>query len=175
MDNKIKSNLLRMSIPGYRMHSQLFDNVLAGISETDAKQRIHGRTNHILWMAGNLVNCRYWLANALGFAEKDPHADLFDDAKALNETYAYPSLDALKAEWHKISPRLFDKLGNLTDDELLRSYPMGMGASFIDENYLNAVGMCISREDYLIGQISLMRKILGYDAMKYDIRPEINY
>lgn len=174
MEN-IKSNLVRVLIPSYRMHSQLFANVIEGISLEDAKQRINGRTNHVLWMVGNLVNCRYWLANALGLSEKDPNDALFADAKALDESFDYPQLENLKTEWHKISPLVFNKLCNLTDEELLRPYSIGMETSFIEENYLNAIGMCIDREEYLLGQLGLMRKILGYDAMKYQIDPNIPY
>jgi len=171
----IKSNLVKVLIPGYRMHSQLFNNVIDGIGLEDAKQRINGRTNHVLWMVGNLVNCRYWLANALGLSEKDPNESLFADAKALDESFNYPQLEELKLEWHKISPILFNKLCDLTDEELLRKFSIGMETSFIEENYLNAVGMCLGREDYLFGQLGLMRKILGYDAMKYDLDSTINY
>lgn len=174
MEN-IKSNLVRVLIPGYRMHSQLFNNVIDGISLEDAKQRINGRTNHVLWMVGNLVNCRYWLSSALGLSEKDPNESLFADAKALDESFNYPQLEELKLEWHKISPILFNKLCNLTDEELLRKFSIGMETSFIEENYLNAVGMCVDREEYLMGQLALMRRILGYDAMKYNLDANINY
>ena len=91
---------LAVIIPGYRMHSQTFNNMLAGIQEADAQVRIDNKTNHFTWMAGNLVNTRYWLAGILGLPEKDPHEDLFKDAKALDINAQYPSLDALKKEWH---------------------------------------------------------------------------
>lgn len=175
METKIKSNFLKIVIPAYRMRSQLFNNVLANINETDAKHRVNGRTNHILWMAGNLVNCRYWLGEALGLPYKDPHADLFSDAKALDENLNYPNLTALIGEWHKISPKLFDRLCNIIDDELLQPYSIGMETPFIEENYLNAIGMCLDREEYLFGQLGLMRRVLGYEAMKYDLDPSIKY
>lgn len=175
METKIKSNFLKIVIPAYKMRSQLFNSVLADINEVDAKHRVNGRTNHILWMAGNLVNCRYWLAEALGLPDRDPHADFFSEAKALNENLDYPNLKILKDEWHQISPKLFYKLCNATDEELLQPYTIGMGAPFIEENYLNAIGMCLDREEYLFGQLGLMRRVLGYNAMKYDLDPSINY
>lgn len=89
---------LEMSIPAFRMQTQTFDNVLNGIKEEDALKRVEGKTNHIIWMTGNLVNCRYWLANILGINDKDPYEDLFAQAKALNEKSSYPSLKILKSE-----------------------------------------------------------------------------
>ena len=50
-----KSKKLEVIIPAYRMHSQNFLNALDGISEEDALKRIEGKTNHIVWMAGNFV------------------------------------------------------------------------------------------------------------------------
>lgn len=166
---------LQLIIPAYRMHTQQFNNAIDGISEADALKRIEDRTNHIVWMAGNLVNCRYWLANILGIADKDPNEQLFKDAKALDPAATYPSLAALKEEWHKISPLLFQKLHTVTDAELDEAYPFGMGVGFVEENKLNMVGMCIGREDYLFGQIGLMRRILNYPGMKYDIDESIQY
>ena len=50
-----------------------------------------------------------------------------------------------------------------------------MGVDFVEENKLNMVGMTLDRVSYLLGQSALMRKVLGYDAMKYDMNPSINY
>jgi len=166
---------LQLIIPAYRMHTQQFNNAIAGISDADALKRIEDRTNHIVWMAGNLVNCRYWLAGILGIADKDPNEALFKDAKALDPAATYPTLASLTAEWHKISPVVFEKLGTVTDAELNEPYPFGMGVGFVEENKLNMVGMCIGREDYLFGQIGLMRRILDYPGMKYDVDESIPY
>lgn len=173
--DKPLSKTLAIVIPGYRMHTQMFNNMLNGIKETDAQKRIDNKTNHVTWMVGNLVNCRYWLANILGITEKDPHEDLFKDAKALDMNAKYPSLEELKKEWHKISPVLFKKLLTVEDTELREAFPFGMDVPFIEENKLNVTGMCLDRESYLFGQLGLMRKILGYEGVKYDVDENIDY
>jgi len=172
---KTKSAALQIIIPQFRMHTQLFDNVLHGISDTDASSRINGKTNHITWMAGNLVNARYWLGNLLGIEKEDPNSHLFKDAKALDPNADYPSLNALKSEWHVISPLVFEKLQNVTDEELSQPFSMGMNIDFVEENKFNMTGMAIDRESYLLGQLALMRRALGYDSMKYDFNKAINY
>ena len=174
MDNPI-SNRLDIIIPAYRMHTQSFNNALDGVSEEDAGIRIENVTNHITWMVGNLVNCRYWLANILGIADKDPNEELFKDAKALDMSLKYPALEELRKEWHKISPLLYQKLIKITDEELEKPYEFGMNVPFITDNKLNMVGMCIGREDYLFGQIGLMRRVLGYKGMSYDVDEKVNY
>ncbi len=175
MNTSPSSKMLQLAIPIYRMQTQLFNNAIAGIKDEDAKKRLQERTNHILWMAGNMVNCRYWLANLLGIANKDPFGQFFENAKSLDTAAGYPSLQQLKKEWHAISPLLFAKLISISDEELQSPFDFGMKVSFIEENKLNMVGMCVDRVAYLLGQMGLMRKALGYDAMKYDLDEKIMY
>ncbi|WP_207429399.1 DinB family protein [Pedobacter sp. SYSU D00535] len=166
---------LAIVIPGYRMHSQTFNNMLNDIQEADAQTRIENKTNHFTWMVGNLVNCRYWLAGILGLPEKDPNEDLFKDAKALDVNAVYPTLDELKKEWHKISPLVYQKLLHIDEAELMESYEFGMHVPYVEENKLNMVGMCMDRESYLFGQLGLMRKILNYPGVRYDVDDNLGY
>lgn len=175
MKKNPQSKLLEVIIPGYRMHTQMFDNALKAITEEDALRRIENKTNHIIWMAGNMVNCRYWLANVFGISDKDPNESLFAEGKALDTSLSYPSLENLKSEWHKISKLLYEKLLIVSDDDLHKSFDMGFNSDFIEENNLNMIGMCMDRISYLLGQIGLMRKMLNHTGTGYDINPEIDY
>lgn len=169
------SKKLEIIIPAYRLHSQTFFNALEGITEEAALERNGGKTNHVVWMVGNLVNCRYWYASILGMDEKDPHEALFEMAKALDENLDYPSLEQLKANFREISPRVYQKLLVVTDEQLSKDYPFGMNIPFVKENVLNMIGMCMGREDYLLGQIGLMRKLIGLPGMGYEMDPDIGY
>ncbi len=172
---KPAAKTLEIVIPGYRMHSQMFNNMLNGIRQEDAQKRIDDKTNHFAWMAGNLVNCRYWVANVLGVPGEDPNAAFFKDGKALDVNAQYPSLDELKTEWHKISPLLYHRLLSISEGELHEAHAFGMNIPYVEENKLNMVGMGIDRESYLFGQLGLMRRALGYDAVRYDINDHLSY
>ena len=169
------SKQLDIVIPAYRWHSQNFLMALDGIAEEDALKRVDGRTNHIIWMAGNFVNTRYWLGLALGLKDQDPNNNLFYEAKALNESFAYPPLKALKENFHAISPLVYKKLLTIKNEELAKLFPIGMNVSFCPETILNFIGMCIGREDYLCGQMGLLRRILNYPGIKYDIDENLKY
>lgn len=170
-----KSQKLDIIIPAFRSHSQNFLMVLDGISEEDALKRIEGKTNHIIWMAGNFLDMRYALGFVLGIQEEFEFKDLFFRGKALDESLKYPSLQQLKDSFHTISPLVYQKLLEADDEVLNKEFPMGMNIDFYPENVLNFVGMCIGREDYLSGQIGLMRRILGYEGMKYDYDKDLKY
>lgn len=170
-----KSQKLEIIIPAFRMHSQSFKNALDGISEEDALKRIENITNHVVWMTGNLVNCRYWIGNLLGIEEKDPFDEFFKEGRALDENLNYPKLEELKKNFAEISPKVYQKLLEATDEQLEAAFSLGMNIPFIKENVLNMIGMCIGREDYLFGQIGLMRKLLGLKGMSYDLDENIQY
>jgi hypothetical protein len=174
MDNPA-SKKLDIVIPAYRMHSQSLKNALDGITEEAALKRIDNNTNHVVWMVGNLVNCRYWIGSMLGLEDKDPYEDLFKEARALDESFGYPTLEELKKSFAAISPKVYQKLLGATDGQLEEAYSMGMNVPFVPENVLNMIGMCIGREDYLLGQIGLMRKLLGLKGMRYDMDENLNY
>lgn len=170
-----KSKRLEIIIPAYRMHSQSFFRALDGISEQAALERNGGKTNHVIWMVGNMVNCRHWYADLLGMDEKDPNHQLFKEARALDENLKYPTLEMLKKNFEAISPKVYQKLLVATDEQLSKEYSFGMNIPFVPENVLNMIGMCIGREDYLLGQIGLMRKLLGLKGMSYEVNREIDY
>ncbi|WP_144282926.1 DinB family protein [Chryseobacterium echinoideorum] len=170
-----KSPKLNIIIPAFRGHSQNFLMVLNGISEEDALKRVEGKTNHIIWMAGNFLDMRYAMGSVLGLNEEFEFKDLFFQGKALDENVDYPTLEQLKSSFHKISPLVYKKLLEVPDEDLDKAFPMGMNIDFFPETILSFIGMCIGREDYLCGQIGLMRRILGYEGMKYDFDENMKY
>ncbi len=170
-----QSTKLDIVIPAFRGHSQNFLMALDQISEGDALKRIEGKTNHIIWMAGNFLDMRYAMGNVLGLNEEFEFKDYFFQGKTLDENLDYPTLKQLKESFHKISPLVYRKLLEVSDAYLDKAFPMGMNIDFFPETVLNFVGMCIGREDYLCGQIGLMRRILGYEGMKYDFDENMKY
>lgn len=169
------SKKLDVIIPAYRMHTQSFKNVLDGVTEEAALKRINNSTNHVIWMTGNLVSCRYWIGNLLGMQEKDPYEELFKEGRALDESLDYPTLEALKKSFATISPKVYKELLTSTDEQLDKAASFGMNIPFIKENVLNMIGMCLGREYYLFGQMGLMRKLLGLKGMSYDIDETLKY
>ncbi len=172
---KVQSTKLEIIIPGYRWHTQMFDNMIKDIDEDYAVKRAEGRSNHLAWTAGNLVNCRFWLANVLGVTDKDPNDDLFKEGKALDINAKYPSMDELKQNWHSISKKLYEKLLSVTDAELAEKFESGMNVDFLEENKLNMVGMAMDRTSYLLGQMGLLRRAVANLGTSYDVNADLNY
>lgn len=160
-----KKQSLQVCINLYDFHTKLFYNVLDGISDKDANNRLGTKANHIAWIAGSLLNARYDLARAVGIDQQQTSYERFKDNKGIQDNIAYPPLSEYRQDWEKISPVLRDALINLDEQQLNGPDPFGMPG---DMKLFDSITFLNDRESYCIGQVGLWRRLLGYDAMKYD-------
>jgi hypothetical protein len=150
----------------YDLHTKLFFNVLKDISAKDAQNRLNTKANHMAWIAGSLVHERYGLANIFGQQLKQTSYNLFKDHKGIQDDLIYPSLEEYKKDWEQISPILRNPLLHVTDEQLEGPDPFDMPGE--DITLFDAVTFLVDRESYCIGQLGLWRRLLGYEAMKYE-------
>lgn len=155
----------------YDYHTKLFINALAGISDKDAQNRLGTKANHIAWIAGSVVYQRQVLANAMGIEVKQTSENLFkadknEGHKGIQDNVTYPSLEEYKNDWNKISSALKDALTNISEEQLNSPDPFEMPGG--DYTFFDTLTFCIDRESYCIGQIGLYRRLLGYEAMKWE-------
>lgn len=166
METKTASNRMYPLIVLYDMHTTFFSNVIDGISDEDAHNRLNTKANHIAWLAGSLVQERYELANALGSSKslKQAAHELFQDHKGIQDGITYPSLAVFKKDWEAIGPDLRNAFVNVSDEKLDSSFEMMPGEAI---TFFDLIAFTMYREANCIGQIALWRRLLGYEAMKY--------
>lgn len=163
MENKPVSQRIAPLLFLYDAHTNLFPNVIVDISDKDAHNRLNSKANHIAWLTGSLVFQRAEIANLFGAGEKLQAHELFKDYKGIQDNVTYPPLELFKTDWEKISPVAKDTLLKVTDEKLDSIFEMeGMKMPHFD-----VAAFHIHREAYVIGQIGLWRRLLGYEAMKY--------
>jgi hypothetical protein len=102
----------------YDIHTKYFGNVIDGISDKDAHNRLNTKANHVAWIAGSLVYQRFDLARLLGSELKPNSYELFKDFKGIQDNVTYPSLAEFKKDWETISLVLRDLLLNVSDEKL---------------------------------------------------------
>jgi hypothetical protein len=150
----------------YDLHTGLFPNVIAGISEKDAHNRLGTKANHVAWIAGTLVHWRCNLAKIAGLPLPTELQALAEQFKSIQDDVTYPPLAELNAKWDKITPILRPALEGFTEEQLNAAPPQPMkemGNATLSEY----IGFFNYLESYSIGQIGLWRRLLGYEAMKY--------
>jgi len=165
----VKSNRMYALIFLYDMHTKFFANVIDGISDKDAHNRLNTKANHIAWLTGSLVHERFELAKVFGvkpensYKENPKSNEFFKDHKGIQDNIEYPTLAEYKKDWETISPVLRKTLVN-AGDELLDSLFEMPGEVMTN---FDLIAFMIYREANCIGQIALWRRLLGYEAMKY--------
>jgi hypothetical protein len=170
MENTKKASM-EVLMTLYNYHTKLFLNALADISDKDAQDRLGTKANHIAWIAGSLIYQRQVLANAIGIDVKQTSENLFkadkgEGHKGIQDEIIYPPLEEYKQDWNKISAALKDGLMNISEEQLNAPDPFEMPEG--DYRLFDTLIFCVDRESYCIGQLGLYRRLLGYEAMKWE-------
>src|ERR1700689_3331271 len=156
----------------FSLHSRLFNNVLEGIEDTNGNKRVTEEVNHLQWIAGHLANVRYNHAPMLGIKEIYPYKELYTDPtlpppsnRPIDESIKYPSLSETLKNWNTLAPVFVERVVNLSKAQQSTELPFGTPIG--DKTMLGLFGFLSSHEIYHIGQMSLIRKYLGFDSMSY--------
>ena len=160
----IATTTLLPVIETFKLQTRLFLNVTKDITDEHAKTPIAGSPNHIAWITGHIVSSRFGLGFLLGMTEKEPFPELFERQKGIQNT-SYPSMDQLTEGWEAHADKFISFLENLTEDDLLVDPPI---RTPIEEQTLRGfITFLAHHEAYHIGQLSLARRLFGYDPMSY--------
>jgi hypothetical protein len=165
MEIKTKSTRMHSLIALYDMHTDFFRKAIAGISDKDAANRLNTKANHMQWIAGSMLQERFGMNNTLAGTDLKQSADeLFKNYQGIKDGTAYPPLADYLNDWDRISPVYRETLLNITDEKLDSEFDMeGMKMS-----HYELLTFMMYREANMIGQLALWRRLLGYDAIKYD-------
>ena len=166
MKTKAKSNRIEPLLFLYDLHTELFPNVITGITADDAHKRLDSKANHVVWIAGSLVQQRVDLVNDFGGKAEQQAKELFSNFQGIKDDVRYPELETYNKDWQIVSKALRDILTETADEKLDSIYKIP-DMPEMDMPFFDMVGYSIHRESYLIGQIGLWRRLLGYPAMKY--------
>jgi hypothetical protein len=144
----------------------LFNNVLVDISNEESDIRIVPGINNIKWLAGHLVWGQLGLARIAGVTVNIVWTDHFNTQlkEAVNPSIKVPSLEEIKAEWNNYAGPIRDGLEKTTDDTLNSAIEFPLPAFKTTESLWTFIN---HHQAYTIGQIGILRRALGKDAMKY--------
>lgn len=150
----------------YDLHNTLFNNVLVDISEEEADTRLAPGINNVKWLAGHLVWAQRGLAGMIGVPfdiEWLGHFDRQADKKPGDEIKV-PSMGEIKQAWEKYAPLIRECLEKLSDGALAAPMEFPLPAFRTQEGFWTFIN---HHQAYTIGQIGILRRALGKEAMKY--------
>lgn len=148
------------------LNERLFLNALTGVNEEQARERISGHNNPLLWIAAHTVWARYNMAMLLGKPGTNPYNDMFENFKAFEESMKLPSLENVKTEWKKSSDLLKEAFASVTEEHLASDSPVKSPIG--DFTIGGTIAFLAQHESYDIGQIGFLKKFFTVEAMSYN-------
>jgi len=158
-------------IKQYQLLTDWYLSVLDGIHDQDGSKVINEVSNSLEWLGGHLITGRYRNISRLGI-KIDPNKGLDKfvnqtipppNAIAFDKTIKYPNLSECREEWMRFSKILLDGLHAVSEDILQSeiTFKVPTGGNTVED----ALIFVALHESYHIGQMSTIRKSLGYSAM----------
>jgi hypothetical protein len=157
----------------YDLHDVLYNNVIKDISDDESNRHLTESVNNIKWLAGHLLWAQGNLAKIGGAQVEIPWLDHFHTRQGGGPAdfnappSELPTLEQVKNKWNEVSPAIRTGLANLPDaalDTVIdRPHPI-----FPFDNTLAGLWAFINdHQGYTIGQIGILRRGLGKEAMSY--------
>ncbi|MDX1418394.1 MAG: DinB family protein [Rubricoccaceae bacterium] len=143
------------------LHRRLFANALEGLDD-DLDRRL-AAANDARWIAAHLAQSRAGLAAMLG-APIDHPLQAFADA--VPDDTPTPDAETIRRVFAEASHAVYRGLQHASDQDLAGPPPFTIPMRA--QTLLAAVDFLVSHEAYHIGQLGLLRRALGYPAMRYD-------
>lgn len=141
-----------------------FLNSLADISEEESHKQMADNLNPIKWVAGHVVNTRMSLLAILtGKAQDTNYNKLFGKGSSNKIDSSFPTIEDIQLKWNSVSVQLSEYISSLSEDTLLSPPPF---QTAIPNTTLHGlIAFMVIHEAQHIGQISILRKLLGKQAM----------
>lgn len=149
----------------FDLNERLFLNALAGVSESQANERLSDHNNPLIWIATHTVWARYNVLMFLGKPTKNPFEGKFENFKVYDPADNYPTLDVIKEEWKKASLLLKEALSSVTEEFLMADSPLKSPIG--DFSNAGTIAFLAQHESYDIGQIAFLKKYYTKEAMAY--------
>jgi uncharacterized damage-inducible protein DinB len=146
------------------LNTRLLHRCLEGLTEEDARSRIDARTNNVVFIALHMADARFHLGAWLGLEISNPFTR-FAEIRHIDEMEVFPLLSEVVAAWDQVSEALEAHLPAISKEKLQEDAPFELP---VGSNRLqDTLTFMLQHEAYHIGQLSILRKQLGFEAMKW--------
>lgn len=167
-------SLKKQLLAQYDLHNVLYNNVIADINDEESDRCLYEPMNSVKWLAGHLAWAQLNLANIARIPEVDfPWRDRFHTKeggtpKDLNAPPSeMPTLQQIKDKWNDMTPQIRAGLENLPDEALDTVIEVKHPIAPFDNTLGGLWAFINHHQAYTIGQIGILRRGLGKEAMRY--------
>ncbi|CAN5510073.1 hypothetical protein BH09BAC6_BH09BAC6_09870 [soil metagenome] len=157
----------------YELHNILFNNVIADISDEEANKTVADPMNSVKFLAGHLLWAQGNLGRIGGAQLVIPWTGYFATGPGATEEEknapkeGLPTLEQIKDKWNELTPAIRSGLENLPEEALNSVVGFGHPIAAYDNTLAGLWAFLNHHQAYTIGQIGILRRGLGKEAMKY--------
>ena len=144
----------------YRANTDIINKAIADVRPEDWFRKPGDDSNHLMWLLGHVVVHRGLVLKTIGGKWDSSWAPLFTRGSERVDDAEYPSVDEMQEAWTQISEQLKTALRGAPEDVLAKASPEGMPS--FDKKLSGTVAFLAFHDAYHTGQVSFLRKWLGY-------------
>lgn len=155
--------LVNQSAQLYGITTALVEKAIRDFTDDEAKQRVEGNSNCMLWLFAHLTAVRCALAGMLGHKKEVAWQEHFRKGSPGDNFAQYPDMAEVRQVWQEITPELMHLLETAGDQQL--SAPAPREFPIPDKSMRGAILFLAFHESYHVGQMSYLRKCIGKDNL----------
>jgi len=162
----------------YDLHDVLFNNAIDNINDDEANKCIVEPLNSIKWLAGHLLWAQRSLIRIGGAQVEIPWTGHFLTAQGSTEEERkmpkgeFPTIEQIRNKWNETSVAIREGLANLPEEALNAVIEGRHPVTPFDNTVAGLWAFINDHQAYHIGQIGILRRALGKDAMQYSMKAE---
>jgi len=144
----------------YKANTDIVNKAIADVDVEHWFKKPGEDSNHLMWVLGHVVVHRGYALKLLGVDWSTSWTPLFARGAERLADSEYPSMEEMRKAWEEVSIQLSDALRNVSPEMLTGEAPKGPPS--FDGKAGGAVAFFAFHDTYHVGQISFLRKWLGY-------------
>jgi len=144
----------------FKFNTDIVDKAVSDVSAEHWFKKPGEDSNHLMWVMGHLVVHRGRTLQMLGINWETTWADLFARGADRVDDAEYPAIEDVLNAWKRLSSDLLSALREPAPDVL--SKPAPKGPPSFDGKISGTVAFFAFHDTYHVGQVSYLRKWLGY-------------
>jgi len=144
----------------FKANTDIVNKAISEVSPEHWFLRPGSDSNHLMWVLGHVVWSRGNVLKSLNEPWNIPSPTLFERGADLATQDEYPTVAEIRQAWDEVSAKLSGILAQVSAEKLSRLAPKGPPS--FDGKVSGLVAFLAFHETYHVGQISYLRKWLGY-------------
>lgn len=144
----------------FKVNTDIINMALADVKTEDWFRTPGDDSNHLMWLLGHVVVHRGKVLTMLGADWNASWAPLFARGAQRGDASQYPSVEEMHEAWNQVSEQLKATLNESSAEALGNPSPEGFPS--FDKTTSGSVAFFAFHDCYHTGQVSFLRKWLGY-------------